>query len=168
MLINTMKDNHASAISCAGKNCVAERHRLYPWQWVCCIFALSQSVGAHSEEAFLQDSGPDGLVSMEAEGYDAVTPGNEHSWTASTVGRYSGSGALMADPNIGTRYHNNSVERSPRLDYQVTFNRQGQHFLWIRSRAESKSDDTVNAGINGLLSATGIVLPKKDWGWTNQ
>ncbi|MHC4740258.1 MAG: hypothetical protein ACYS9Y_15220, partial [Planctomycetota bacterium] len=70
--------------------------------------------------AFLQDSGADGIVSMEAENYDVYTQQGAHSWiSVTTPSGYTGTAAMNTTPNDGTNQNTGYAANSPRLDFQV-------------------------------------------------
>ncbi|KPL23469.1 MAG: hypothetical protein AMJ75_06045, partial [Phycisphaerae bacterium SM1_79] len=66
------------------------------------VLVLGLTVGAAGAEYWLQDEGPDGIVSVEAENFDENTPQGGHTWDLITdpVG-FSGAGAMRAMPNTG-------------------------------------------------------------------
>ncbi|MCP5185068.1 MAG: hypothetical protein H6993_13970, partial [Pseudomonadales bacterium] len=43
---------------------------------------------------------------------------------------------------------------SPRLDYAISFNRAGTHYVWIRGIGATGSDDSLHAGLDGVPTAT--------------
>ncbi|MHC4396575.1 MAG: hypothetical protein ACYS1A_13060 [Planctomycetota bacterium] len=112
----------------------------------------TQSAG---QGALLQDSGTDGIVSMEAENYDNNTSQGAHDWTFITSpSGYTGSGAMEATPNSGTNQNTGYATNSPRLDFLVDFVNTGTHYIWVRGYGASGSDDSCHAGLDGLEIAT--------------
>ena len=68
---------------------------------------------------FIQQGGPDALVSIEAENYAAKQAGDEHAWELSTdKPGFSGKGAVAALPDKGT---NEDIDYgdSPNTDWRV-------------------------------------------------
>ncbi len=94
---------------------------------------------------FLQDG--TGLVSMEAEHYQANIPLAGYTWTPVTNFGYSGTGALQALPD--TTPNPLAAGGGPRLDYQVQFARTGTHYVWIRALAHSVYSDSLYVGLDG-------------------
>jgi hypothetical protein len=77
---------------------------------------------------FLQDSGPDHLVVMEAEHAHANTAAGGTTWTPTTATpNFGGEGALAALPN-GGRNVNIDTTLAPRLDFTVEFVATGTHY----------------------------------------
>ncbi|MHC4740041.1 MAG: hypothetical protein ACYS9Y_14125, partial [Planctomycetota bacterium] len=120
--------------------------------------------------AFLQDSGADGIVSMEAENYDGNTSQGGHDWTLVTSpGGYTGTGAMEATPNIGTNQSTGYAANSPRLDFQVDFVKTGTHYVWIRGYfGTSGADDSIHAGLDGAEISTcdNISTSSSSYVWT--
>ena len=105
--------------------------------------------------AFQQDSGTDGIVSMEAENYDVYTQQGTHSWiSVTTPSGYSGSAAMNTTPNDGTNINTGYAANSPRLDFQVDFVKTGTHYVWIRGYGATGSDDSIHAGLDGAEIST--------------
>ena len=104
--------------------------------------------------AIQQDSGADGLVSVEAENYDANVSQGGHSWTASYPSGYSGTSALQATPNNGTNNNSGYVSTSPRLDYVINFVKTGVHYVWIRGVGLTGDDDSLHVGLDGAATST--------------
>lgn len=99
--------------------------------------------------------GADGLIVVEAENYDALTPQGDHTWTFGAIrADYSGDGYLEATPNSGINQsgYPDFLTASPRLDYKVNFVKTGTHYVWIRGYAQEPdpgSNDSIHAGIDG-------------------
>lgn len=104
------------------------------------------------ENAFLQDSGSDGIVSMEAENFDDNTTQGSHIWTQiSSPAGCSGGAAMRAEPDIGTNNNTGYVTNSPRLDFKVNFVKTGTHYIWIRGYKTGGEDNTCHAGLDGQV-----------------
>ncbi|MHB9116106.1 MAG: DUF7402 domain-containing protein, partial [Thermoleophilia bacterium] len=138
--------------------------------------AIDVLQGAPNGLPALQDTGPDGLVAVEAEFYDATVPGGDpswaagiHAWTGDPTPGYSGAGALMARPNSGDLVRFAPIEtRSPRLDYQVRFQTSGTHYVWIRGLGDTTNDRTVHVGLNGVVQPASDHIQgfSGNWGWS--
>ncbi len=99
----------------------------------------------------LQDTGPDGLVVMEAENLDGNTPQGGSTWTIVTSpSGFSGTGAYQVQPAGGSRVDAGFATLSPRLDYQVNFNKTGTHYVWILGRGDTSSSNSVYIGLDGV------------------
>jgi hypothetical protein len=121
-------------------------------------------------ETFQQASGVDGLVVIEAEDFDAHVARGAHSWVAVTPAGASGS-ALQAEPNVNTNNDTGYVSTSPRLDYPINFIQTGTHYVWVRGRGASSSDDSVHVGLNGVALSSADRIESRGWlpawSWTS-
>jgi hypothetical protein len=119
------------------------------------------------------EQGPDGLVVTEAEHWDNNVSQGGHDWIYTTsnsgfTGTFSGTGYMRAVPAIGANRatYPDFLTQSPRLDYQVNFNRAGTHYVWLRGLATDGGDDSLHAGINGDNPATARRIDgPPDAGW---
>jgi hypothetical protein len=138
-------------------------------------FVLSLSIPTRQADAaypFQQDSGPDGIVSMEAENYDANVSQGGHTWTLVILpAGASSSKAMQALPNDGTTRSSDYVTLSPHLDFKVSFVKTGTHYVWVRGHANgSGNDDSCHAGLDYQATVTGERISLNaaaDWGWFN-
>ncbi len=119
------------------------------------------AVGA---DPFTQDTGLDGLVSMEAENFDENVPDGDHYWEFNTdPNGFSGAGFMRCLPD-GTG------SGSPRLNYQVKFSKTGMHYVWVRGYRTSGTDDSCHAGLDDdETTADRIQAGSTDftWQWSN-
>jgi hypothetical protein len=132
---------------------------------------------ANASYPYLQDSGPDGIVSMEAENFDNNVSQGFHSWTLVTLpAGASGSKTMQALPNWNIRWRdpygdNGYLALSPRLDFNVNFVKTGTHYVWIRGYASSGSDDDCHVGLNYQATSTGEQISffneAANWYWSN-
>ena len=103
---------------------------------------------ATQNNAFLQNSGKNGIVSIDAEHFmDAIVQGG-HTWERVSSTGYSGDGAMQALPNNGASINTGYAANSPRMDYMVTFVKTGRHYIWVRGIGPSGSDDSYHAGLD--------------------
>jgi hypothetical protein len=134
----------------------------------------SSSLSAITEECqppYLQDSGSDGIVSMEAEHYYANIIQGSHSWTLITSPTgCSGGYAMQANPDNITVVDTDYVTGSPRLDFSVNFVKTGAHYIWIRGHKTGGADDSLHAGLdNQALSSCDRIsnFSGSGWAWTS-
>lgn len=123
-----------------------------------------------SPSAFQQDSGVQGIVSIEAEHYAASVEASGHAWTTVTSPTgYSGTAAMQSLPNDGTNISSSTPELSPRMDYYVQFVHAGTHYVWGRGYAANTSDDSCHVGMNGVALSTSDNLsnftPEGQYSW---
>ncbi len=123
---------------------------------------------------FLQDSGPDGIISMEAENFENNVPQGFHTWTLVTSPAGAcGSKAVQALPNAGFNWRDdyNYLAYSPRLDFKVSFIKTGTHYVWVRANANgSGDDDSCHVGLDNQANTTSNRFSfnaAADWGWFN-
>ena len=114
---------------------------------------------------FRQDPGPDGIVSIEAESFDAKVDQGGHTWGPTSPSGVSGS-ALSANPNSGVNQDAGYAANSPRLDYKVNFVKTGVHQVWIRGIGATGADDSIHAGLNGVESMTSDRISSFGTTWT--
>jgi len=114
---------------------------------------------------FRQDPGPDGLVSIEAENFDANVSQGGHTWSATSPSGVSGS-AMLAGPNSGVNQDTGYAANSPRLDYKVNFVKTGTHHVWIRGLGATGSDDSIHAGLDGAESPSSDRISSFGTTWT--
>ncbi|MFW2404642.1 MAG: chitobiase/beta-hexosaminidase C-terminal domain-containing protein, partial [Gammaproteobacteria bacterium] len=118
---------------------------------------------------FMQSTSGDGLVSIEAENYQAELAQGGHSWIPTAPGGQSGAGAMEAFPNSGANRNSGYVTGSPQLDYEVNFEETGTHYVWIRGYGASGTDDSLHVGLDGaaVSSSDRISFFDPSFGWSN-
>ena len=121
---------------------------------------------------FEQQTGPDGVVSIEAEDFDDNVAQGDHAWVLVTSpAGFSGTGAMQALPNTGVNNNVGYVTASPRLDFKVNFVKTGMHYVWVRGHAlASGENDSWHAGLDGQAVDTadrGALDAASDWQWHN-
>jgi len=121
--------------------------------------------------AYKQDAGGQGIVSMEAEGFDGNVAQGSDAWTVdSTIAGASSTEYMIALPDDGTNQNTGYAASSPRMDYQVDFVETGTHYVWVRAYRTSATNDSVHAGIDGAENTTAdriSNLTQDSWVWTN-
>jgi fibronectin type 3 domain-containing protein len=117
-----------------------------------------------------QDSGADGILSVETENYSTNVSQGNHSWAVDATPGYSGAGAMASMPNSGTNINTGYTTTSPRLDFQINFTKTGTHYVWIRGRTgpNGVDDDSGHAGIDGVANTTSDRMTfSSSWAWRN-
>ncbi len=130
----------------------------------CLILSLALTAAAMAAEPFQQDSGPDGLVCVEAEHCDNKVDVGGNTWSLVTTAAgftaaegFSGGQAMqiMPDTAAGGRSVNTGYAAgSPHIDFQVRFVKTGVHYVWILGFGRDGNADSAHAGLNGLEIAT--------------
>ena len=116
--------------------------------------------GAGGTGAFIQSGGADGLVIMEAENNDGNTAQGGHDWVEvfAPVG-FVGASAFQAQPNNNTNNGGSGYAlTAPRLDFQVTFSQTGTHYVFVRGRGDTGSDNSLHVGLDGLEVASASTI----------
>src|SRR5205085_8807356 len=97
--------------------------------------------------AFQEQSGQ---VVVEAEHYDGQISRSGKSWVLRTDhAGYSGSGAMVAEPDTGSLINTGYTTSSPELQYQVLFTTPGTYYVWVRAWADDDNDNSVHVGVDG-------------------
>ena len=108
------------------------------------------------------------MVVMEAENYTGIAAGTGSAsginwvFTGSQPG-FSGIGAMQAVPNNGVSCDTGT--QGPRLDFNVYFQTAGTYYIWVRMLGPTGTDDSVNVGLDGAVTATKITDESAAWHW---
>lgn len=111
-----------------------------------------------------------GIVVIEAENFDKKIARSGKIWTVQTAGKkgdYSGASYLSALSNSGMTITSQPTMTSPELVYNVYFTTPGTYYIWLRGKAPTAADGSVNAGIDGVnpASANRITSFISSWRW---
>ncbi|MEM0965349.1 MAG: sulfatase-like hydrolase/transferase [Verrucomicrobiota bacterium] len=114
----------------------------------------------------------DGLVVMEAEHFSSQNPGTNaasgSTWTTTTSeAGFSGDAALEVTPNAQVNVLDS--DDGPRLDYAINFQTAGTYYVWIRTLGPSAQDNSLHAGLDGVIASTGGngLVSSRRWEWVN-
>ncbi|UCE47370.1 MAG: hypothetical protein JSW47_17440, partial [Phycisphaerales bacterium] len=132
------------------------------------FLALGLITGSANAQPLQQDPGPDGIVSVEAENYDANIENGGHAWvqTGPTEG-FTGTAGMWA-PNGQGGHGSNFLTNSERLDYEINFVKTGIHYVWILAWGASGSDDSCHAGLDGDATLSSQMSGwNDDYEWNN-
>lgn len=116
---------------------------------------------------YKQDSGGEGLVSIEAEtGYPVIDGGDR--WNAIACEECSSGYAVEIGPDDGDFF--NSVVSQAELLWDVNFTRTGTHFVWVRGYARDGASRSCFVGYDRKGStAKQITLSKqRQWVWSRR
>jgi len=119
-------------------------------------FVLAMGAGvSYAADPFLQSSGPDGIVAMEAEHFHTKVAASNRSWElVGPKGGFTGAAGMQALPDGGTNINTGYVTTSPHLDFEVAFQKTGTYSVWVRAWGPDGSGDSVHAGLDGQAIAT--------------
>ncbi|MHC4594566.1 MAG: LamG-like jellyroll fold domain-containing protein [Planctomycetota bacterium] len=113
------------------------------------VLVLGLAVSVANAAPLLQDPGPDGIVSVEAEHYDDNVEQGGIKWqeVGQTAGGFTGTAGMQClGPNF---YGSGYAATSPRLDYEINFVKTGTHYVWILGWSTSGTDDSCHVGLDG-------------------
>jgi hypothetical protein len=96
-----------------------------------------------------QEDTPEGLLIIEAEGFDNQVVKDQSNWyLISDPG--ASRGQAMASEDSGINHNQDDyAEVSPRLDYDCVFVKSGTHYVWLRMRYFGGDADTAHLGLDG-------------------
>lgn len=103
-------------------------------------------------------SSPSGrpIVQFQAESFvERFHPRREHYWwcrTGSGFSGFTGKCFLRAEPDSGLNIYIQDATTGPYMVYHVPFPNSVRHYIWIRAWACGGPDDTVFAGLDGVLT----------------
>jgi hypothetical protein len=119
-------------------------------------------------EGVPQESG--GMVVIEAEKYWNKIGRSSHDWALSTAkADYSGTGAMVANPNNGGFYDTSYTTTSPEMRFLVDIRQPGTYYVWIRAWADSGTDDSAHIGLDDqAVTSADRIYPNTlgAWVWT--
>ncbi|MHC4631394.1 MAG: hypothetical protein ACYS9C_08980, partial [Planctomycetota bacterium] len=131
---------------------------------------LGLGTGTANAQPLQQDPGPDGIVSVEAEHFDANVEVGGHTWelTGPTGGFTGEFGMHAPNPTHGS-HSSNYAENSERLEYVINFVKTGPHYVWILAWGASGTDDSCHAGLDGEATPLSDNLSgwNNDYEWNN-
>jgi hypothetical protein len=108
-----------------------------------------------------------GMVVMEAESHDALTPDNttNDSWGEITVVYASGGACMQVGPDSIGDIHTEQTDveaNSARMGYEVDFATSGTWHIWVRGASkccQGYSSNSCHAGIDGTAEALYLDFP---------
>ncbi len=114
-----------------------------------------------TEDIFVQSGGREGLIVMEAENFHENIPAGNARWKvvkAEHGSRYTGSGAVLSEPDRGAGYNEDVESSAPRCDYVVRFKKPGRYWIWVRGFGRNPNSDSVHVGVDMKLEKAGTHL----------
>ncbi len=106
-----------------------------------------------------------GVVSIEAENFDASNDAGDHSWVPFVDDDATGTIGMRTTPDSGERSLNGS--NAPSLDYDVEFSAAGTFYVWVRGLGVSNGN-TLHVGLNGAVPVTSRNIDfGTTWDWSN-
>ena len=106
--------------------------------------------GVVNADPLRQDTGPDGIVSVEAEDYDANVEVGGHAWVETgPIDGFIGEAGMHAPNGQGGHGNTDYAANSERLEYEIEFEKTGPHYVWILALGADGTDDSCHAGLDG-------------------
>ena len=130
---------------------------------------ITINAGTSTSGNFQQDSGTNGLVSMEAEDFTSKTAGagsfTGMNWTQYSESNASGNAYMMV-PDNGNKNGSTSTS-SPILTFEVDFVKTGTHYLWVRQKSSNHSDNSISPRLGStLISEWNMPISSTSWVWS--
>ncbi len=128
----------------------------------------------------LQADAQEGLISIEAEDFDANVPQGAHRWEVVADTNASGGKKVQALPDNASSGHGmdrdfqtwDPVKDSPKLDYRVRFTEPGKYYVWTRAQGVDHYANSYHVGVNGrpVESADRMenLSEGYEWVWSNR
>jgi len=114
------------------------------------VLVLCLASGLTNAKPLNQDPGPDGIVSFEAENFDANVEVGGHKWEETgPVDGFTGIIGMHAPNGRGGHGNSGFSSSSERLEYEINFVKTGTYYVWILGWGAGGSDDSCNAGLDG-------------------
>ena len=129
------------------------------------VLVLGLATGVAVADPLNQDTGPDGIVSVEAEHFDANIEVGGHAWEETgPAGGFTGTAGMHAPNGQGGHGNTGYAETSERLEYEINFVKTGTHYVWILAWGADGTDDSCHVGLDGVETPLPIIpLPRKPW-----
>ncbi|WP_407923767.1 hemoblobin-interacting domain-containing protein [Cohnella fermenti] len=100
-----------------------------------------------------------GRIVLEAERYHSKQARLGQDWVLDTdFAGYTGTGTMLAAPDIGNFYDAQYSTFSPQLNYAVDFPQAGTYYIWSRSYNVDSNADSIHIGLNGRQQTSGQYL----------
>jgi hypothetical protein len=119
---------------------------------------------------YIQQPGPDGIISIEAENYKANEPIEGHYWKLTIErGGSSGAGAMVALPDNDADEDDPDYEDTPFVDYEVHFVRTGKHYIWVRGWGiDDGAKGHVDLDHRELDNGKEMEFDEDRWNWAHE
>ncbi len=138
--------------------------------YLCCFILAVGLIGSVAiAEPLQQDPGPDGIVSVEAENFDANVEVGGHAWVETgPTGGFTGVLGMWA-PNGQGGGGSDYAANSERLEYEINFVKTGPHYIWILAWGADGTDDSCHAGLDGEATPNSDRMSgwSGDYEWNN-
>jgi len=147
---------------------MAERIRIYLFFVLVTLFVADGLFAGTGY--YIQQGGPDWIISIEAENYKANKPVEGHYWKLTTEEPgFSGKGAMVALPDRDDEEDDPDYQDSPYVDYRVHFVRTGKHFVWVRGYGVDEGESChIDLDKRELENCEEMELDEDEWSWTSE
>ncbi len=133
---------------------------------------ITDDDGGGGSGPFQQDSGPNYLVSMEAENFHVNRSGYDRDWNEVTSpAGASGSAAMQAVPDEGSSQMDPNFldPNSPELEFTVDFVTTGEHYIWARTHNNnSGGSESFHYGLDDAYRYRIYGTIGTEWTWDDQ
>lgn len=119
------------------------------------ILLLGLGAGTLHADPLQQDAGVNGIVSVEAEHFDANIERGGNQWEETgPTGGFTGELGMTVTSGSTVDTPDGYVDNSPRMDYEINFVKSGTHYVWILAWGAGGGDDSCHVGLDGEESDT--------------
>ena len=138
--------------------------------------AATNGVWSGATSTAIQDSGANGIVSLEANNFNnnespRTVGGTSLSWNLVSDGGATGAQTMQVLPDVGKSSNTGYEPTMPRLDFNVNFVKTGTHYVWLRASGPDGAGDSVHVGLNQTAKNTAdriSVSNNNTWNWYTQ
>ena len=102
-------------------------------------------------DTFLQDDSTEGILCIEAEHHMQNIFKDTHRWIYDNTFGYSGTGAMVTNPNDNTNIQIDFINNSPSLSYKANFVKTSRHYVWVRGLGPDSGSDSLHIGLDGIF-----------------
>jgi len=126
------------------------------------VLVVGLAVGVTNAVPLQQDSGSDGIVSVEAENFDTNVEVGGHTWMMTGPHQgFLGELGMFVPPTSGAHFSNYAAE-AERLEYEINFVKTGTHYVWILAWGLGPNNNSCHVGLDGKETP----LSNHMTGWT--
>ncbi|MBN1509405.1 MAG: discoidin domain-containing protein [Sedimentisphaerales bacterium] len=134
----------------------------------CLIVSFGLAAKGQALKPFQQDSGPDGIVSMEAEHCDDNFAPGANKWVeVGPTGGFTGVKGMQC--NGAGVIKEGYATAAPGMGYRINFVTTGTHYVWVRAYGATGNDDSCHMGLDREPIATGLWMSGWNgiYAWSN-
>lgn len=129
-------------------------------------YGVADSVELTASVALFEEN--NGQVVMESEHYAGQIDRSGHTWlTQDSLADFTGSGYVMAWPDIDRQFGVEYATTSPEVNYVINFSTPGTYYVWGRGYAPNGAGDSLYIGLDDQPATTLTGFAPQGWDWAN-